>query len=129
MGDVLDQSEIDALLASVGGDEDDDAGGEAAVATSGGGGDEAAPGGGHGGGGGGGHGGGGGGHSLPYRNPFEHASVSTYEFKRPERVSKDHIRALNSIHSGIRGAPCPCSGPGPARQTPHANTSPRGNTD
>jgi flagellar motor switch protein FliM len=102
MGDVLDQSEIDALLASVGGDEDDDAGGEAAVATSGGGADEAAPGGGHGGGGGGGHGGGGGGgHSLPYRNPFEHASVSTYDFKRPERVSKDHIRALGSIHDGF----------------------------
>ena len=27
--------------------------------------------------------------------------VSTYDFKRPERVSKDQMRALHSIHEGF----------------------------
>jgi flagellar motor switch protein FliM len=76
MPDVLDQSEIDALLASVGG------------------GDSPAPG-------------------TPASAPPAvavvdteamarvEANVSVYDFKRPERVSKDQIRALGSVHDGF----------------------------
>ncbi len=76
MTDVLDQSEIDALLASVTAAEEtataDDGGASAThPAVS-----EAAA-------------------QQPGR------AVSTYDFKRPERVSKDHIRALGSIHDGF----------------------------
>lgn len=76
MGDVLDQSEIDALLASVG--EDDGAaepepyGGSAPVTV-----------------------------VAEVKPAFTRSDVSTYDFKRPERVSKDHIRALGSIHDGF----------------------------
>lgn len=75
MGDVLDQSEIDALLASVsdeGGAEEAAPAQPAARATV----SEASP-------------------------SFVRTDVSTYDFKRPERVSKDHIRALGSIHDGF----------------------------
>jgi flagellar motor switch protein FliM len=70
MGEVLDQSEIDALLASVAG-ETDAVAAPAATATA----DPAV---------------------APSRT-----DVSSYDFKRPERVSKDHIRALGSIHDGF----------------------------
>ena len=75
MGDVLDQTEIDALLASV-----------AEQATP----NEAA--------------------AAPAASPSaltgggartSRADISVYDFKRPERVSKDHIRALGSIHDGF----------------------------
>ena len=75
MGDVLDQSEIDALLASV-----------AEQATP----NEPA--------------------AAPDASPSalagggartSRADISVYDFKRPERVSKDHIRALGSIHDGF----------------------------
>ncbi len=77
MGDVLDQSEIDALLASVGdddgGDDSEDMSAATAVATA----VAGAP---------------------AFATPV---NVGTYDFKRPERVSKDHIRALGSIHDGF----------------------------
>jgi flagellar motor switch protein FliM len=70
MGDVLDQSEIDALLASVSTET-----AEPAPAS------DTAP-----------------ARAAPLVMP---QNVSTYDFKRPERVSKDHIRALASIHDGF----------------------------
>ncbi len=73
MADVLDQSEVDALLAAVdtgqmgrGGA----AGGESGAGVFGGGG------------------------------PAQ-ADVQTYDFKRPERVSKDQMRALEALHEGF----------------------------
>jgi flagellar motor switch protein FliM len=76
MGDVLDQSEIDALLASVTADvamepeSPAQSGADGAVAVA--------------------------------QGPaFVRTDVSMYDFKRPERVSKDHIRALGSIHDGF----------------------------
>lgn len=76
MGDVLDQSEIDALLASVG---SEDAPADAAEAAA----PAAAA-------------------AAPVASVgMSRADVSTYDFKRPERVSKDHIRALGSIHDGF----------------------------
>ncbi len=77
MGDVLDQSEIDALLAAVS-SEVATAPSEAAAADSA----PVAV----------------GGHAP---EPPARADVTTYDFKRPERVSKDHIRALASIHDGF----------------------------
>lgn len=75
MGDVLDQSEIDALLASVADDVGETVAGP----------DTAPP------------------DSTPLGPTLAvaRANVSTYDFKRPERVSKDHIRALGSIHDGF----------------------------
>ena len=76
MSDVLDQSEIDALLASVAEEvaapQNDSAttGGSSVAAYAGG--DTSAT-----------------------------QDVTPYDFKRPERVSKDHIRALGSIHDGF----------------------------
>jgi flagellar motor switch protein FliM len=81
MSDVLDQSEIDALLASVsepdesdGGDADGSSDAGAAYAA---------------------------GRDAEDAPDFNRTDVSTYDFKRPERVSKDHIRALGSIHDGF----------------------------
>ncbi|MEW6249024.1 MAG: flagellar motor switch protein FliM [Planctomycetota bacterium] len=71
MGTLLDQNEIDALLASVAAEEGE---AENAPATH-----PAAPG----------------------AGPAGSTPASTYDFKRPERVSKDHIRALGSIHDGF----------------------------
>jgi flagellar motor switch protein FliM len=77
VGDVLDQSEIDALLAAVSS--------EVAAAPS----ETAAA------------------DSAPVAvgrhapAPPARADVTTYDFTRPERVSKDHIRALASIHDGF----------------------------
>jgi flagellar motor switch protein FliM len=77
MGDVLDQSEIDALLASVGGEEDDDIATPSLDATA----TATEP--------------------APAATTYTRSDVTTYDFKRPERVSKDHIRALGSIHDGF----------------------------
>ena len=42
-----------------------------------------------------------GGQSRPTPAETARADVTQYDFKRPERVSKDHIRALHSIHDGF----------------------------
>ncbi len=70
MSDVLDQSEIDALLAAVDHDKDQSQAGEQRATQAG--------------------------SSEPPSKP-----VGGYDFKRPERVSKDHIRALAAIHDGF----------------------------
>lgn len=75
MGDVLDQSEIDALLAAVADEAEAEETSEPAAAAA------AKP-------------------AEPTPVYTRH-DVSTYDFKRPERVSKDHIRALGSIHDGF----------------------------
>jgi flagellar motor switch protein FliM len=74
MGDVLDQSEIDALLAAVADEAEAEETSEPTAAAS----KPAEP--------------------APV---YTRHDVSTYDFKRPERVSKDHIRALGSIHDGF----------------------------
>ncbi len=68
MADILDQSEVDALLNAV------SAGDVEEVASTG-----------------------------PSAEAFSSApkDVSVYDFKRPERVSKDQMRALQSIHEGF----------------------------
>ncbi|MCC5831066.1 MAG: flagellar motor switch protein FliM [Phycisphaeraceae bacterium] len=72
MNDVLDQSEVDALLAAV----------EQGAAE--------APGGGE-------------GTSIfsRHRRPGDDVEIRPYDFKRPERVSKDQMRALESLHEGF----------------------------
>ena len=67
MADILDQSEVDALLNAVAVDEDGD---DAPVAA------------------------------LAEPTAIQ-KDVSAYDFKRPERVSKDQMRALHSIHEGF----------------------------
>ncbi len=74
MGDVLDQSEIDALLAAVADEAEAEETSEPAAAA-------AKP--------------------VEPTPVYTRHDVSTYDFKRPERVSKDHIRALGSIHDGF----------------------------
>jgi len=66
MADVLDQAEVDALLAAVDAGRVED--GETEV-------------------------------TAAFRTHA--AEVRTYDFKRPERVSKDQIRALEAIHEGF----------------------------
>ena len=67
MADVLDQSEVDALLAAVDGGQ---------VAQ------EAAP-------------------TVFSRGNHQQVEVRLYDFKRPERVSKDQMRALEALHEGF----------------------------
>ena len=69
MADILDQSEVDALLnaVSTGGLE------EATAQAS----------------------------STPEAPKAASKDVNVYDFKRPERVSKDQMRALHSIHEGF----------------------------
>ena len=73
LGDILDQSEVDALLAAV------DAGQMRAEPA-----------------------------QLPQVFPgaaggpgVQPADVTVYDFKRPERVSKDQMRALEALHEGF----------------------------
>ncbi len=67
MADVLDQSEVDALLAAV-------EGGEVPQESK----------------------------TIPGRpDAARPPDVQTYDFKRPERVSKDQMRALESLHEGF----------------------------
>jgi len=74
MADVLDQSEVDALLSAVEGDEE---GGEAKDAG------EVQV------------------FARPGGNPRRAVDVQPYDFKRPERVSKDQMRALETLHEGF----------------------------
>lgn len=70
MADVLDQSEIDALLAAVdAGDVQEE---ESAVQI-----------------------------FSRHRRDLEHVEVRPYDFKRPERVSKDQMRALQTLHESF----------------------------
>lgn len=70
MSDVLDQSEVDALLAAV------DAGSVQSAANDVG--------------------------SSPYgASSAPRTDVQVYDFKRPERVSKDQMRALEALHEGF----------------------------
>jgi flagellar motor switch protein FliM len=68
LGDVLDQSEVDALLAAV------DTGAAAAK-------EPAQP--------------------VYSAKGKAHVEVQVYDFKRPERVSKDQMRALEALHEGF----------------------------
>ena len=79
MSEVLDQSEIDALLASAEGDAGSAQAPEAAPTASTGAAVAAAP----------------------ASTLIDGDEVNPYDFKRPERVSKDQIRALASIHDGF----------------------------
>jgi len=67
MADVLEQSEVDALLAAVG--DASDGGAEDGLDTS--------------------------------NGAYVTRDVGVYDFKRPERVSKDQMRALEGIHEGF----------------------------
>ena len=67
MADVLDQSEVDALLAAVDGGQV---------------GQDASP-------------------TVFGRMGRQQAEVHVYDFKRPERVSKDQMRALEALHEGF----------------------------
>lgn len=70
MADVLDQSEVDALLAAVetGAVEEDKS--EARIFSR-------------------------------HRPPNDQVEIKLYDFKRPERVSKDQMRALQTLHEGF----------------------------
>ena len=82
MADVLDQSEVDALLAAV------DSGQVAPAGDAGlGGGGNAA--------------GEPGGSQVFGSNGQARVDVQIYDFKRPERVSKDQMRALEALHEGF----------------------------
>ncbi|MFO0945354.1 MAG: flagellar motor switch protein FliM [Planctomycetota bacterium] len=76
MSDVLSQSEVEALLAAL----DQGGGAESAMAA----GPSAGP-------------------TLPTRADAASlpADITLYDFKRPERVSKDHMRSLQTIHEGF----------------------------
>ncbi len=76
MADVLDQSEVDALLAAVdsGAVTPPDSGGSGA---------------------------GGGTPQVFGSNGISQVDVHVYDFKRPERVSKDQMRALEALHEGF----------------------------
>jgi flagellar motor switch protein FliM len=69
MAEVLDQSEVDALLAAVDSGQIDQ---QAAEAT-----------------------------APPAAKPAATKDIRVYDFKRPERVSKDQIRALEAIHEAF----------------------------
>lgn len=71
MADVLDQSEVDALLAAV---DTGDAAMPEVVAPS---------------------------PAAAFGAPPPRADVSVYDFKRPERVSKDQMRSLEAIHDSF----------------------------
>lgn len=79
MSDVLDQSEVDALLAAVG---SGDLGSEEEVSTPPPVATEDAP-------------------IYSYSPTIEPQDVHNYDFKRPERVSKDQMRSLESLHESF----------------------------
>src|SRR5262245_7338325 len=70
MPELLEQSEVDALLSAVSG------GSVTSEAASGG---------------------------APGRDPSRH-HITPYDFKRPERVSKDQMRALEGLHESFAGS-------------------------
>ena len=80
MADILDQNEVDALLAAVDGEVASDAGAAEEVRA----GDTD-----------------GGGPRVFSQRGATHVDVSLYDFKRPERVSKDQMRALEALHEGF----------------------------
>ena len=65
--DVLDQSEVDALLAAVGSGEVEEEPAEAQIFSR-------------------------------HRRDFDQVEIRNYDFKRPERVSKDQMRSLQTLH-------------------------------
>lgn len=65
--DVLDQSEVDALLAAVGTGEIEEEAAEAQIFSR-------------------------------HRRDFDQVEIRDYDFKRPERVSKDQMRSLQTLH-------------------------------
>ncbi|MEO1009364.1 MAG: flagellar motor switch protein FliM [Planctomycetota bacterium] len=65
--DILDQNEVDALLAAVGSGEVEDETHEVKIFSR-------------------------------HRKDFDEVEVRTYDFKRPERVSKDQMRSLQTLH-------------------------------
>lgn len=68
MSDILDQSDIDALLNAVdSGEVSSEGGGEAAIFSR-------------------------------HRHGLEKIEIKDYDFKRPERISKDQMRALQTLH-------------------------------
>jgi flagellar motor switch protein FliM len=69
MADVLDQNEIDALMAAVGDGPEQTTSAETALGSSG--------------------------------TTAVKKDIAVYDFKRPERVSKDQMRALEGIHEGF----------------------------
>ena len=77
MAEILDQSEVDALLAAVDGDDvsTSDTEGPDFVFT-----------------------------SVKKGRYLYDAEIRPYDFKRPERVSKDHMRALETLHEGFARA-------------------------
>ncbi len=70
MADVLDQSEIDALLAAVDSGEVEEESNPVQIFSR-------------------------------HRRDLEHVEVRPYDFKRPERVSKDQMRSLQTLHEGF----------------------------
>ena len=70
MADVLDQSEIDALLAAVNAGEVEEEANPVQIFSR-------------------------------HRRDLEHVEVRPYDFKRPERVSKDQMRSLQTLHEGF----------------------------
>jgi flagellar motor switch protein FliM len=73
MADVLEQSEVDALLAAVDSGSMSNSGGDVAAGTP---------------------------EVFSSRGKTNH-DVQIYDFKRPERVSKDQMRALEGLHEGF----------------------------
>jgi len=78
MADVLDQNEVDALLAAVGDEESDH--GESADGEADGGPTI---------------------FGLSHANRRGQVEIKDYDFKRPERVSKDQMRAIETLHEGF----------------------------
>ncbi|HYE03268.1 MAG TPA: flagellar motor switch protein FliM [Phycisphaerales bacterium] len=70
MADVLDQNEINALLAAVDSGEVEEEANPVQIFSR-------------------------------HRRDFESVEVRSYDFKRPERVSKDQMRALQTLHEGF----------------------------
>ncbi len=67
MSDVLDQTDIDALLNAVSAGDIDDGGSRAQIFSR-------------------------------SRRDLDHVEIKDYDFKRPERISKDQMRALQTLH-------------------------------
>ncbi|TVQ54583.1 MAG: flagellar motor switch protein FliM [Phycisphaerales bacterium] len=70
MSDVLDQSDIDALLSAVSTGEVEEAGEDVQIFSR-------------------------------FRRDLEQVEIKDYDFKRPERISKDQMRALQTLHESF----------------------------
>jgi len=71
VSDVLDQNEVDALLAAVDSGEIEEEEGSSQI------------------------------FSARRRTEYDNLEIRSYDFKRPERVSKDQMRALQTLHEGF----------------------------